>query len=196
MFYCWLCPQLSFCVGAPLCYLLQVIQWLRKGTSYNPTSNHFQAPIIRTEQGLQGIHNHEQSPQLHRGFGEHKLNVFTLKTQLSIASRQNSVFTTSTLLMWRTFCLLCEIRDWFTAKIMFLTSFVWKQKSIRPSKHSIVLIVQCLQCGTPHFNSLESNKSLERSQWQICYSAAWLNHWGAAWPDHWEYSDSGNILQV
>lgn len=53
--------------------------------------------------------------------------------------------------------LLCETQDWLPAKIMFLTSFVRKQNSICPSKHSRVLIAQCLLCGTHHFNSPESN---------------------------------------
>lgn len=53
--------------------------------------------------------------------------------------------------------LLCETQDWLPAKIMFLTSFVRKQNCICPSKHSRVLIAQCLLCGTHHFNSPESN---------------------------------------
>lgn len=51
-----------------------------------------------------------------------------------------------------------------------------------PSKTTIVLTMQCqsscLPCGIAHFSSLGSNKSLEQTQWQICYSPEWLNHWG------------------
>lgn len=72
---------------------------------------------------------------------------------------------------------------------LFLTSVVWQHKSIRPSKHQTVLMVQCSPRGMPHFISVESNKALNRADDKMflsCIAQSLRPRHGGTWRLFWK----------